>query len=638
MVDFDMIKYKEGGTFVVLSILKMTLLMFLLISSIGQRTQAAEVDSDAVELTDEERSFLAGKQLRLGIDENRPPFEFIDEKGRYSGISAAFIEVAAKRLGIEIVPQRGLKWTEAIEKTKSGEVDVIPKMTPTETRKKILNFTRPYTTFPSVIVTRKDRYVGGLDDLRGLKVGVVKGLVIETSLRKDRPDLTLVPLANVEMALRALSTSKVDAFVDNLGAITYCIDKIGLPNLKIAGSTPYTHDLAFGVRKDWPLLVSALDKALASIPDKEKTDIKNRWLALQYQQRGVDWKTVGPIGAALTIIIVFVVIWNRRLTKAIRQREQIQKELKEYAKELEARSAVKSQLSVVSTELHKASTFEELADKLLSYTAPLVGAVYGVFYVYDKDNNSLRKMAGYGLMADRELGRDFGLGEGLIGQCARQMTPIMVNKQSGADISITCGMGRVNPSAINLYPVIQAQRLLGVLELAALNSFNENSQYIFDELMPVVAMSLEILSHNVNTKGLLEETQRRAIQLKETEVWYSRIIKSSPDGVLIADDKGVIMLTNMTTDRLFGYEHGELIGKDLEILSPIFSAIKLRDLGERLLQTEDHRQMQRGFNSGGICKDGSELSVDIVLTPLPSTGSRGFCICATIRDTTDLKR
>jgi len=41
-----------------------------------------------VDLTAEERAFLTGKQLRLGVDVVRPPFEYVDEKGVYTGISA----------------------------------------------------------------------------------------------------------------------------------------------------------------------------------------------------------------------------------------------------------------------------------------------------------------------------------------------------------------------------------------------------------------------------------------------------------------------------------------------------------------------------------------------------------------------
>ncbi|MBF0257489.1 MAG: transporter substrate-binding domain-containing protein [Desulfamplus sp.] len=282
-------------------------------------------------LTREERQFIqdniADREIRLGVDSARPPFEYIDEKGVYAGISADFITVAAARIGISVIPQKDVKWTEAMEKVKVGEIDVIPKVTPSAARKKFMNFTRPYTTFPSVIVSRKDQLAGGLEDLRGLKVGVIKGQIIEANLKRDRAELQLLTSPDIKTALTELSNGKFDVFIDNLGAVAYTIDTLGLVNLRIAASTPYNHDLAFGVRKDWPLLASALDKSLAAMTDQEKAEIKSRWLAIKYQ-KGVDWWVVGPISVVLLGITIFVLIWNRRLGRAMRDREHAERKIK----------------------------------------------------------------------------------------------------------------------------------------------------------------------------------------------------------------------------------------------------------------------------------------------------------------------
>ncbi len=283
-------------------------------------TQTAGPAKELV-LTDEERAFLKGKAIRLGIDTVRPPFEYIDDKGVYSGISAEFIIAAAKRLGVEIVPLKDMKWTEAMQKIADGEVDVIPKVTPSAAREKVMTFTKPYTSFPSVIVSRKDLLAGGLDDLRGLKIGVVKGQIIEANLKRDYPEFTLVPCTDVATGLRDLSTGKFDAFVDNLGAVAHSMEAQGLANLRVAASTPYNHDLAFGVRKDWPLLVSALDKALDSMTDKEKQEIRNKWLAIKFYQ-SIDWRIWGPVLGAIVVIMVVILIWNRKLAVAMRQRQE----------------------------------------------------------------------------------------------------------------------------------------------------------------------------------------------------------------------------------------------------------------------------------------------------------------------------
>jgi PAS domain S-box-containing protein len=121
--------------------------------------------------------------------------------------------------------------------------------------------------------------------------------------------------------------------VDNLGPITHYIDKLGLTNLKISAPTPYTQDLAIGVRKDWPLMASALDKALASLGNEEKAAIKARWLGIQVQPLNwwalVTW--AAPVAAVLLAVIVTIVIWNRRLGREVQERKDAEERLRAMA-------------------------------------------------------------------------------------------------------------------------------------------------------------------------------------------------------------------------------------------------------------------------------------------------------------------
>jgi two-component system, sensor histidine kinase and response regulator len=312
------------------AILLLTVLMicFLPFSpAVSADTTAAgttPADTNSLNLTPEEQAFVTGKTLRLGIDNARPPFEYIDQQGSYSGISAAFIKAAAKKLGIAIAPQAAITWNQAMDEIKTGGVDVIPKVTPSAERSQDMSFTRVYASYPSVIVTRKDRLAADLSDLTGLRVGVNQGQIVQANLQRDYPDLNLVLYQNLDDGLKALASGSIDAYVDNLGAVAYAIDRDGLANLRVSGSTPYYNDLAFGVRKDWPLMASALDKALASLTDQEKSQIKNQWLAVQtviYTQDSVNWELIGYSIAGGLVLVVFILLWNRRLQKAVHDKD-----------------------------------------------------------------------------------------------------------------------------------------------------------------------------------------------------------------------------------------------------------------------------------------------------------------------------
>ncbi|MCG6550996.1 MAG: transporter substrate-binding domain-containing protein [Candidatus Magnetominusculus sp. LBB02] len=613
-------------------------LLLLCVFYANAATPETALISPNMQLTQEEREFLKGKKIRLGVDSARPPYEFIDEKGVYSGISAGFIETCAKRLGIEIAIVPGLNVSAAMKKLNEGEIDVIPKISPDPSRAKDVLFTKPYSTFAAVIVTRKDvRYISGIDNLEGLRVAVVKGLIMETWMRRDFPKLQMMLLPDIRTALLELSAGNIDVVLDNMAIVSYNIDRLGLNNIKIVGQTKYTYDMSFGVRKDWPLMASSLDKALSGISKDEKASIIDRWLAVEYQSE-IDWRIVGPIAAAMLIIIIFVAVWNRRLRAVIRQREEVQHELKQYARELETRANIKSHISQISSALQKAVTLEELAGQLLSHIAPLVNAAYGVLYVLDEDNKLLRFAGGYGCPAEN---KEFSVGQGLIGQCAKERAPIAVG---GTDMVINWGVGTAAPKAVIVYPIVQNEQTIAVIELAGMAAFTQESISLLDELVTIVAMNVEILNRNLRTKELLDSTRQLAGKLdsqqrilKETETWYHDIIESSPDGILVVNQTGEIVLTNLMADKTFGYGHGELLGKNIDMLVPesirphhhgrrdAFFKKSKTSLPESVINVSDVKVR-------GVRKDGAEFPALLALSMLREDDIRGRCVCVSIKE------
>ena len=533
-----------------------------------------------VDLTAEERAFLAGKQLRLGVDSARPPFEFLDEKGVYSGISAGFVQACLQRLGVPFVLVPGLNVGAAMKKMSDGEIDVIPKISPDPERAKSILFTRSHATFFSVIVTRQDvRHITGLDKLAGLKVGVLKGLIVEATMKRDFPNLPLVSLPDVSTALVELSSGKIDAYIDNLAIVTYNIEKLGLNNLKIAAQTPYSYEMAFGVRKDWPLLASALDKALASFNKQERGAITGRWVTVEYET-GMNWKAYWkvfvPIAVVLLIVIVSVFLWNRSLRRVMRERERIQEELKENTRLLELRSTIKAKLSQISIDLQKAATAEELARTFMSQVASLTGSAYGVFYLMDEQKQLLQAVGGYGWMEAEAKSRQFRIGQGLAGQCAREKNPLSFNSSQGSNIRITWGGGQFDPRAILLLPVLEQDRILAVIELGALQPFTSEHRALLDELLPMLALNLTINRRNQTTQELLAKGQEQIAELGKTRKATLNILEDlavSKKEIDAMSQEQAAMFESLTLgiafikDRIIlrgNAKLGELFGRPLE--------------------------------------------------------------------------
>jgi PAS domain S-box-containing protein len=285
-------------------------------------------------LTEEEKAWLAEhKHLRLGVDPAWPPFEFFDITRVYSGIASDYVRFLNQKLNIEMVPVQDLSWSKVMDKARASEIDVLPCVLKTPGRSKFLWFTKPYLSFPMVILTREDApFISGVQDFEDNKVAVVRGYATQELLEQDYPDRKFSLANNLEEALKALSKGEVDAYVGNLASITYTTQKLGLNNLKVATTSPYKFELAFAVRKDWPQLVNILNKSLESLPDSERTKIYNHWISVRFE-RGIDWTPIFRLVGAIVLVggIIFIIIirWNRALSKEVTDRKRVEEALRE---------------------------------------------------------------------------------------------------------------------------------------------------------------------------------------------------------------------------------------------------------------------------------------------------------------------
>ncbi|MBF0129732.1 MAG: PocR ligand-binding domain-containing protein, partial [Alphaproteobacteria bacterium] len=174
------------------------------------------------------------------------------------------------------------------------------------------------------------------------------------------------------------------------------------------------------------------------------------------------------------------------------------------------------------------------------------------------------------------------------------------------------------PKSVTLLPVMQGDRPLGVIVLAALRPLDAEGRALLDVMLPMVSMNLEILVRNLGTRRQAETLQRQQTHLRETEAWYRGIIESAPDGMLVFDEPGAIILANPQAGIMFGHPIDALVGRKIEELIPA-AARATGAPGEEFL---------------GIRRDGGEFPIEVGLSRLPAMGGHGPCVCASVRDVT----
>jgi PAS domain S-box-containing protein len=239
----------------------------------------------SVELTAEEQDWINQnpEKLTLFFNTKFPPIEFSSESGDFVGMGADVIALVEKRLGVTFFKHPCEDWNNHLAALESGTCAIAPTIVCTAERERYAYFTTPYATVPIVIIT--SRAVRGdltLDDLDGRRVAVVSGFATEKYLR-DRAlgRFEVVPVENVREGLRSLSFGQLDAFVENLAVAAYYIQLEGIPNLRVAGKTDYAFAWSIGVSRKYPLLYSAIQKALDEIPESELEAVRKHWIALE---------------------------------------------------------------------------------------------------------------------------------------------------------------------------------------------------------------------------------------------------------------------------------------------------------------------------------------------------------------------
>src|SRR5205085_11531909 len=90
-------------------------------------------------------------------------------------------------------------------------------------------------------------------------------------------------------------------------------------------------------------------------------------------------------------------------------------------------------------------------------------------------------------------------------------------------------------------------------------------------------------------------------------------VDASPNGIVMADAAGTIVLVNAETERSFGYERDELIGQPVDILVPTNVQAGYREHLADCEQQPEKRRLGIGRDLFGRRKDGTEFPIEIQL-------------------------
>lgn len=121
-----------------------------------------------------------------------------------------------------------------------------------------------------------------------------------------------------------------------------------------------------------------------------------------------------------------------------------------------------------------------------------------------------------------------------------------------------------------------------------------------------------------------------------SEQRFRAAIESAPNGMVMVDRSGTIVLVNREAERLFGYTKEGLLGQSVEILVPERFRSRHSQYRDEFFRNPGRRLMGAGRELYGLRKDGVEIPVEIGLNPIET--DEGLLVLSAIVDISSRRR
>ncbi|SEL43541.1 response regulator [Paenibacillus sp. OK003] len=187
---------------------------------------------------------------------------------------------------------------------------------------------------------------------------------------------------------------------------------------------------------------------------------------------------------------------------------------KAYLQAQQDQNWMSSNIARVPELLRGIGSIRQISQMFISEFTPVLGAQLGVVYLIDEEKHpdELRRYGAYAFEENKDVGKEvYRIGEGLIGQAALDMAPIILEKTPEDYVNIGSATGSSRASGVMIYPVVFEDELIGVVELASFEGFTNLHTQLFSQLI----MNLGVILNNVRRRLRVEELLRESQALTE---------------------------------------------------------------------------------------------------------------------------
>lgn len=270
--------------------------------------------------------------LRMCVAPDWMPIEGIDRAGRHTGVAADFIQLMARRGGLNIEVVRTRTWDAAFALGQQRQCDMFSLLMDSPSRRSFLDFTTPYLEIPGVIATSVNvPFVASLDQVSGKHLGHMRGFAGIELLRLQHPGIHLVEVDSYEEGLTKVQNGDLFGFIGNMMSIGHVLQENKISDVKIAGRIGHDNLMSVATRNDEPILHEVFQKLVHSIRPAERQEIMNRWLAVRFEH-GFDYRLFWQIMSVVALIGGLTLFWAAKLRRVNAELRAVNQRLAEISR------------------------------------------------------------------------------------------------------------------------------------------------------------------------------------------------------------------------------------------------------------------------------------------------------------------
>ena len=243
------------------------------------------------------------------------PIEGIDRDGRHTGMAADFIQLMARRGGLNVELVRTKTWEESFALGQQRRCDIFSLLMDSPSRRSFLDFTTPYLEIPGVIATSVNvPFIAGLDQVKGQPLGHMRGFAGVELLREKHPGLHLVEIDSYEEGVAKVQNGELFGFIGNMMSIGHVLQENKIYDVKIAGRIGHDNLMSVATRNDEPILREIFQRLVDSITPEERQQISNRWIAIRFEQ-GFDYRRLWQVVGVFVLVGAITLFWATKLRR-----------------------------------------------------------------------------------------------------------------------------------------------------------------------------------------------------------------------------------------------------------------------------------------------------------------------------------